>query len=279
MRSGSTLRKWQALLEPLVLLVASALLARVVLERSGYSRGAANDAIMQATGPLWGTATKAFLVVLVVRWGMLLLAAGWLARWRGYSALHPVDDTGRWPLWKGIMLGIAVGAVLVFPSAFTRYAHFVIRPLGTTPAVWELMNRVPWTASFWVYMAVSSFALVPIVEEIFFRGYVLGALNLLFERRTAILLSAVLFCAVHGQYLRPDAFSVFNSAMVLAGGVVLAWLVYTTRSLVPAMAEHAFANLPRSPRWIVLDGVAALAGAIVVYALLRAGRREINGRL
>jgi len=255
------------------LLVGSALIARFVLSGLGLDRAAADHALLDQVPPQWAAAALAMAVMMIVRWSVALGAAELISRRRNYSIVHPVDVEGRWPIGRAMLLGVAVGMVLYLPSALTRYYHFEIAPVGQTPPLWPIIYTSSWTGGFWLFMAVSSFFLVPIVEEAFFRGYVLGRLHRLYTPRTAIIMSAILFAAVHGQYLKPDAFSLFNSAMVLVGGLALAWLVVKTRTLVPALLEHGYANTPHPLTWIGLDIAAATIGAVTIWILLR-GRQD-----
>ncbi|MBI1393989.1 MAG: CPBP family intramembrane metalloprotease [Alphaproteobacteria bacterium] len=94
-------------------------------------------------------------------------------------------------------------------------------------------------------MAVSSFGLVPIVEDLFFRGYHVGALATRYSRAATIFISASVFALVHLQYLRLDLFAILNVASVFVTAAGLAWTVIATRSLLPAMVAHAYANTPR----------------------------------
>ena len=113
-------------------------------------------------------------------------------------------------------------------------------------------------------MAVGSFALIPVVEELFFRGYFLGNLHRRFSALWVITLSALVFALVHLQYVSADFFALYNLVAVFLVGVAYAWSVYFTRSLLPAITGHAFGNLPQPLEWapyevgLLLPGVAIL---------------------
>jgi membrane protease YdiL (CAAX protease family) len=77
--------------------------------------------------------------------------------------------------------------------------------------------------------------IVPVGEEIFFRGLTLGALRRRLNRHLAVLVSAVFFAAAHVFWveLLPIAFL----------GIVLGYLYELTGSLVPGMIAHGVNNI------------------------------------
>lgn len=261
-----------ALLEPLVLLVVSALWARYGLLALGIDPAAGDEALLR-TPPGWGDAAAVEAARMAVRWAPLLLLVWWLARRRGYSLLRPFPRTfERWTAARAAALGLAMGLILAPLSSLTRAWHFLVSPLGETPPVWPILFGAEWTAEFWLFMAVGSFLVVPLVEELFFRGYLLGNLARLWRPRAAILLSAALFALVHQQYAAADAFALYNLTMVFAGGLATAWLVWRTGTLLPAVVEHAYANLPRPLDWAPFEAAGAVLGVVMLWALLRSQR-------
>jgi hypothetical protein len=89
--------------------------------------------------------------------------------------------------------------------------------------------RVPLTGFLTVVIVV------PIAEEMIFRGLMLGGLLERYRARAAVLVSAALFMAYH---LNPYQFVI---AMVF--GVLSGWLYVSTRSLWPCMIGHGLTNL------------------------------------
>ena len=84
-------------------------------------------------------------------------------------------------------------------------------------------------------LAVLVGLIVPIGEEIFFRGLTYGALRRMLNRHAAVLISAAFFAAAH---LEPVEF-----LPILILGVILAYLYDYTGSLVPGMIAHSVNNL------------------------------------
>jgi len=84
-------------------------------------------------------------------------------------------------------------------------------------------------------LAVLVGVVVPIGEEIFFRGLTYGALRRMLNRHVAVLISAAFFAAAH---LEPVEF-----LPILILGMILAYLYDYTGSLVPGMIAHSVNNL------------------------------------
>jgi hypothetical protein len=110
------------------------------------------------------------------------------------------------------------------------------------------MAQLPRDFGYFLYIAASSAILVPILEEIFVRGYVLTRFESVFGAATAIILSALLFSLSHGQYLTGDLFGVGISICMIWSSLLWAYVAYRTRSLVPAIVAHALLNSPLSGR-------------------------------
>lgn len=90
--------------------------------------------------------------------------------------------------------------------------------------------------AFWAWIAfrlVGSVLLVPVVEELFFRGYVLRRLDRggTLWRITAILVSTILFAALHGRWLE-----------AAAAGLVFAIMALRRDRLADAISAHVAAN-------------------------------------
>jgi membrane protease YdiL (CAAX protease family) len=161
----------------------------------------------------------------------------------------PLDQLGvrtaRWPLW--VVLGLVAGALTVpISMGAERVATAVIasvvgaeraESMAEQEHVADVLTGIlaqPLTNAQVVWIVVLVCVLVPIGEEIFFRGFVYGTLRR-WGIAAATVLSALFFGAVHQQIVH------FLPIAVL--GVILAALYERTGSLVPAIVVHAVNNL------------------------------------
>ncbi len=92
----------------------------------------------------------------------------------------------------------------------------------------------PWQTA--VLSGVNVVLWAPIFEEIGFRGLIFGTLRARFTPRTAMLLSALLFSALH-------LYSLTGFLAVFWSGLVLAWAYHRFGSLLPGMVVHGAGNL------------------------------------
>ena len=109
--------------------------------------------------------------------------------------------------------------------------EFVYEQIGlemdeTTGRIFEGLLKEPWG-----YVAVG--ILAPLTEEVVFRGAILRTLLGMMSKRNhwvAIMISAAIFGAVHGNAAQ------FVNALFM--GLLLGWMYYRTRSLVPGILLH-----------------------------------------
>ena len=85
------------------------------------------------------------------------------------------------------------------------------------------------------FLFLSVAIVTPIAEELFFRGYLLDAINRKHGDWTAIIWSSILFGLVH-----IDPFTI-GSAFI--GGIIYGWLRMRTGSLLPSIACHMVWNM------------------------------------
>ncbi|MBV6458586.1 MAG: hypothetical protein HONBIEJF_01718 [Fimbriimonadaceae bacterium] len=113
---------------------------------------------------------------------------------------------------------------------------FVLRdvlPTPSHPAAETLMQDQSLPTLIGIFLAASVMA--PIVEEVIFRGLILGACLRVMPPTAAILLNGFAFAAIHPQGLA-------GIPPLMALGVMLALITYQTGSLIPAMVMHAVNN-------------------------------------
>lgn len=85
----------------------------------------------------------------------------------------------------------------------------------------------------WIFFSAG--LLAPVVEEIYFRGYLFQKLRLVLKPREAIILQGLLFGIIH---LSPIAY--LSHTMM---GILFGFLRYRTKSLLPGILFHALWNL------------------------------------
>jgi membrane protease YdiL (CAAX protease family) len=175
---------------------------------------------------LQSLAYAAFSAVAVV---VIAVAAARRSDWRVYLGLV-------WPRWS--LIGLAF-AVLVVEVAF-NVGLFSLLPIhdDSTPGIVDeyqaaIGNPVALTL-FWLSLTV----IAPVSEEIAFRGFILrGWMSTRLGVTGAIVLSSLLFAAIHG----PDQIAIFVSLFV--GGMLLATVRWLSGSIVPTILMHATWNL------------------------------------
>jgi membrane protease YdiL (CAAX protease family) len=207
--------------------------------------------------------TLQLLVLLALQyagWAALAVPIDWWHRRRGPAAYGLTRANQSWRTL--IVAGAATAAVTSWPSFVVLLAD----------ARWKLGETVPWRQALfdmswhrwqlWLFSAVGSWAVIPIVEELFFRGYCQRRLAEDWGDGPAIIGTACLFTFSHSQYFRADAynvglvFSVFAAA--LGYGVVFA----LTRSLIPSILAHAVIDFPMRPPWQVALLAVLIVGAV-----------------
>jgi membrane protease YdiL (CAAX protease family) len=130
----------------------------------------------------------------------------------------------------GQNLTIFAASLFVGSQAATE---LVTKQTASTP-VFRLLREFRAPADIALLIALVAFV-VPIGEEIYFRGLVYGAFRRALGRHAGVLVSAAFFAAAHVQLVE------FLPIFIL--GTILAYLYEYTGSLVPGMIAHAVNNL------------------------------------
>lgn len=264
------LGRLSVLAETAILLVAGSLAARAFAGAFDLGDRAEGEALLyRGAEPLWLEAASAEAQWLGLRFGLTLVVAFLICWWIGGPSRKLAGlSRGERSLGELAGFGVVMGVILAAPPFALRTLN-ELYGLGENTPFWDLMARSAWTPSFWVYMAVSSFILVPIVEELFFRSYMLGRFRMHFSAGGAVLLSAAVFWVSHGQYLKLDPVLAANSALVFASAAFMAWSVIRTGSVLPALIAHFLFNIPMSPPFRI--SVVMLALALIVALHKRIG--------
>ena len=151
-----------------------------------------------------------------------------------------------WPAYglkspNGVMTGVAVG-VLVFvlwvsPQAFLGFPS---RITGFDPYVFAAQPALLWLTVIFRFLRLV--VVVPLVEEIFWRGFLLRYLiNERFDQVPFGTFSWLSFAVVTGAFgfshSRPDWLA------ALITGALYNWVAYRTKSLSTCVVTHALTNL------------------------------------
>jgi membrane protease YdiL (CAAX protease family) len=123
------------------------------------------------------------------------------------------------------LLGLAIGPARAEAMAAAEHAEDPLLPILNT------LRGGPDLAWFFVLLAI----VVPVGEEVFFRGFVYGGLRARWGPPAAAAASALFFAAVHLQLL--------HGVPIFALGLLLAWLYARTGSLLPPIVAHAAHNV------------------------------------
>ena len=141
-------------------------------------------------------------------------------KWTPISRNYLLSKPWLTLLWVALF---ALGAMI--PLEFV-YEQIGLEMDDTTGRIFEGLLKEPWG-----YVAVG--ILAPLTEEVVFRGAILRTLLGMMSKRNhwvAIMISAAIFGAVHGNAAQ------FVNALFM--GLLLGWMYYRTRSLVPGILLH-----------------------------------------
>lgn len=137
--------------------------------------------------------------------------------------------TVPWKIYLPLSVSI-VGLVIILTDLGAFVQYLIPVPKVYLDIFLDLMgSKTPLGLAFYV-LAIQA----PLTEEVLCRGVILGGLLAHGTRRRAILWSAVLFAAMH---MNPWQ---FPGSLIL--GLVFAWWVVQTGSLLPALFGHALNN-------------------------------------
>jgi exosortase E/protease (VPEID-CTERM system) len=145
----------------------------------------------------------------------LMLSALWWAR---ATVVRYLD----WPSPLSVLAGLGVGVGWIVTAPPAEPTPEALAGLGTGAfALWAALR------------ILGTVALVPVIEEMFFRGYVQARIDrgTPLSRVAAIVVSAGLFALVHGRWIE-----------AALAGVVFSLLYMRNGRLADAMAAHASAN-------------------------------------
>lgn len=216
-------------------------------------------------------------LALAVAWAVRRSGLGWreALAWRPFEARHVV------PL--GLIL---IGSLTVFTELYVVIQKIVPVPGPFESALAELLEiRGTVDAVATIGVAV---ILAPVLEEALFRGVILQGLARRYGPRAATVWTAIFFALFH-------LYNPWQIVPTFFLGIVLAWIVLTTRSLPAAIGIHAAFNAaslalfaadlgsgapppPDTVRWIVIGIVALLVvGSLCLLAGMAWIERQTGG--
>jgi membrane protease YdiL (CAAX protease family) len=168
-------------------------------------------------------------------------------RWRPLWSVAQAPGLGFTRSRSGWWFPIAVVAGLVSAIPGGMLAELLAGPHAPKQdiSLWahsvSLGLRVP--------LALTTVCVVPVVEEAIFRGVLLSGLTRRMHVLLAVLLSALIFGAVH----MPDfKFAWYPVPTLVLLGLLLAWLRVHSRSIWPAITAHATNNLVAAATWFLV---------------------------
>jgi membrane protease YdiL (CAAX protease family) len=219
-------------------------------------------------------ATRRLLLIWLLQYGsyfLLIVPLNWWYRRSGPRAygLTRAGHTWRWLLFAGLAAAFLSECPVLIHSLVDA-----VHPLGATVPWRQALFDMSWRRwQFWLFAGVFSYGMVPVLEELLFRGYYQRRLAEDWGDAPAIVGTSCLFVFAHKQYLIPNAYNITMVAslfcLALGLGIVFAY----TRSLVPSMIAHAIINVPMTPRWQLAMLIVFVPGLLIAF---RAGTRAIK---
>ena len=140
-----------------------------------------------------------------------------------------------------VAIGVAVFVIWVAPDVLFGYRHhWLFENAFTGSAASSLPPHLKANIGFMLLRSVSSAAMIPIVEELFWRGWMMRWLiNNNFLKvplgtyvPSAFWIVALLFASEHGPYWEVG----------LAAGIVYNWWIVRTRNLADCILAHSITN-------------------------------------
>lgn len=189
----------------------------------------------------------AFVAIMAVE-RVIPLPPAWLYTIRFFSVLLLIVVFSRPYLsfkvsypWASIAVGAVVFGIWIAPDVLFHYRHYWLFDNSITGS--PTSSLPPWlkeNVKFIVLRTVSSTFLVPVLEELFWRGWMMRWLiNTRFQQvplgtyaPSAFWMVALLFASEHGPYWEVG----------LAAGIIYNWWIIRTKNLADCMLAHAVTN-------------------------------------
>lgn len=161
----------------------------------------------------------------------------------GY-AIHACRRNGFWPLYKPIprrklliesvhSFGVVVVIYLMTVVIAGLYTIIFQRAIPST-RILEYISTAP-NSIYVALILVSTFTLIPIVEEVYYRGFLYNAFKTRVSIAWATAIQAGLFSLAHGEPL-------FRSSVLFFIGFVMARLYEVQKNLISPVLVHGILN-------------------------------------
>jgi membrane protease YdiL (CAAX protease family) len=154
-------------------------------------------------------ASRRLFVALMLLYGsyfVLIIPINWWYRRRGRAA-YGLTRAGR--PWKTLILVAAATAALTQWPVLLHTLVDAIHALGSMAPWRQAFFEMSWRRwQFWLLAAIMSYALIPVVEELIFRGYYQRRLAEDWGDGPAIIGTACFFTFAHRQYLIANAYNI-----------------------------------------------------------------------
>jgi membrane protease YdiL (CAAX protease family) len=170
----------------------------------------------------------------------LIFLVGWFRRKRWLADYGLTRASNKLVYLLG--LGLVLFCFSELPLKLLLFANKYL-PLGAGSDFWVIF-KLKWNFQFWIFMAVGSFLLVPVVEELFYRGYFQKRLEEGFGGLPAVLMTSCFFVFNHSQYHKLTFLSVGTIVTLFISSVAIGYVFYRTRSLYAPIVAHALVDIP-----------------------------------
>lgn len=170
------------------------------------------------------------LSIIIIQYGIILLPILLVTKYQGFSIR---DRFKIKPISLKTGLKALLMTIFALPLAWTL--NLIVNYFLARSGLFldQAMDLGSGTQNYFIILFLIS--ITPgICEEIFFRGLMLSSYDEVYDQKKAILMTSVLFGIFH--------FNLQNLMLPIFLGVIFAWLVYTTGSIIPSMLGHMLFN-------------------------------------
>lgn len=234
--------------------------------RSGVKSATTTHALHGEPGRVRRPASVGGAVALIVLWYLIELGAIMVVGVASDMGFHPPRITevllGQIIGWLIVLAMAARGSGAAWRDMFPLhpFSARLVPPLivlcaGLSILLFQLASLIPMPESVrrmsdlyfgspWYLLVMAGIILGPVFEEVFHRGWLLSGLRARYSTRKAILISSLIFAVSHG--------TPWQIVLAFPVGVLFAWLVVRTGSLVPSVLGHATVNATTGVKTAVL---------------------------